>query len=181
MSGKGIEMDNFEKIEKLVEKTGISYGEAKRVLEQANGDLLDAMIILESEGKAQAPRSSTYSTQYEEQTQYVSVPMQVESTMEDDSVRVRLKRVIKKVWHFLRTNSVIARNKAGEVVFNLPLWGAAIILLMFWWITVILLVVSLFVGFKYEFVGEADLEKVNQIIDKASSAADKVKDEYNKL
>lgn len=181
MSGKGIEMDNFEKIEKLVEKTGISYGEAKRVLEQADGDLLDAMIILEREGKAQAPKSSTYSTQYEEQTQYVSVPRQVESTMEDDSVRVRLKRAMRKVWHFLRTNSVIARNKAGDVVFNLPLWGVAILLIMFWWITIILLVVSLFVGFKYEFVGEADLEKVNQIMDQASSAADKVKDEYNKL
>ena len=181
MSGKGIEMDNFEKIEKLVEKTGISYGDAKRVLEQANGDLLDAMIILEKEGKAQAPKSSTYSTQYEEQTQYVSVPMQVESAMKDDSVSARLKRLIRKVWYFLRTNSVIARNKAGEVVFNLPLWGVAILLLMFWWITIILLVVSLFAGFKYEFVGESDLEKVNQIMDKASSAADKVKDEYNKL
>ena len=92
-----------------------------------------------------------------------------------------LKRAIKKVWHLLGTNSVIARNKAGDVIFNLPLWGVAILLIMFLWITIVLLVVSLFVGFKYEFVGEADLEKVNQIIDKASSAADKVKDEYNKL
>ena len=181
MSGKGIEMDNFEKIEKLVEKTGISYGEAKRVLEQADGDLLDAIIILEREGKVQGPRSSTYSTQYEEQTQYVSVPMQVESAMEDDSTRGKLKRITRKVWHFLRTNSLMARNKTGEVVFNLPLWGAALILLMFWWITVILLLVSLFVGFTYEFVGEADLNKVNQVMDKASSAADRVKDEYNKL
>lgn len=181
MSGKGIEMDNFEKIEKLVEKTGISYGDAKRVLEQAEGDLLDAIIILEREGKAKAPKSSTYSTQYEEQSQYVSVPMQVESAMEDDSTRGKFKRAIRKIWHFLRTNSVVAMNKAGDVVVNLPLWGAALILLMFWWITVILIVVSLFVGFRYEFVGEADLGRVNQVMDKASSAAEKVKDEYNKL
>ena len=181
MSGKGIEMDNFEKIEKLVEKTGISYGDAKRVLEQADGDLLDAIIILEREGKAKAPKSSTYSTQYEEQSQYVSVPMQVESAMEDDSTRGKFKRAIRKIWHFLRTNSVVAMNKAGDVVVNLPLWGAALILLMFWWITVILIVVSLFVGFRYEFVGEADLGRVNQVMDKASSAAEKVKDEYNKL
>ena len=79
-------MDNFEKIEKLVEKTGVSYKEAKRVLEEANGDILDAMIILEQEGKAKAPKNSSYSTQYYEQSQYVSVPQQVDNLRRDGGV-----------------------------------------------------------------------------------------------
>ena len=56
-------MDNFEKVEKLVEKAGVSYADAKRALEQANGDLLDAMIILEQDGKTAAPEQPSYSTQ----------------------------------------------------------------------------------------------------------------------
>ena len=44
-------MDNFEKVEKLVIKAGVSYEEAKRALEAANGDLLDAMILLEKKAR----------------------------------------------------------------------------------------------------------------------------------
>ena len=46
-------MDNFEKVEKLREKAGVSYEEAKAALEQCNYDLLDAMISLEKQGKVQ--------------------------------------------------------------------------------------------------------------------------------
>ena len=77
--GKDYKMDNLEKVEKLVDKACVTYEEAKAALEQADGDLLDAMIILEKGGKTKAPKQSTYSTQYEEQAQYVSVATQVES------------------------------------------------------------------------------------------------------
>lgn len=175
-------MNDFEKIEKLVSKTGISYSEAKRVLEQADGDLLDAMIILEKEEKISAPKSSTYSTQYEEQRQYVSVPMQVENTRQErEKLGVKMKKLFRVVWHFLRTNSLTARNKMGEVIVSLPLWGVALVLLMFWWVTWIIVIVSLFMGVHYEFSGEADLDKANDIIGRASDAAEKVKEEYNKL
>ena len=175
-------MNDFEKIEKLLSKTGISYSDAKRVLEQANGDLLDAMIILEKEEKVTAPKSSTYSTQYEEQKQYVSVPMQVESSRNgNERMGVKIKKLLRMAWHFLRTNTLTARNKMGEVVVSLPLWGVGIILLMFWWITWIVVIASLFMGVRYELSGEANLNKANDIIGKASDAAEKVKEEYNKL
>ena len=66
-------MTNFEKVEKLVQKANVSYEEAKAALDKADGDLLDAVILLEKEGKTQAPRQSSYSTEYEQQAQYVSV------------------------------------------------------------------------------------------------------------
>ena len=37
-------MDNLEKVEKLREKTGVSYEEAKAALEATNYDVLDAII-----------------------------------------------------------------------------------------------------------------------------------------
>ena len=48
-------MDNLEKVEKLREKTGVSYEEAKEALEANNYDVLDAIIYLEKKGKVKAP------------------------------------------------------------------------------------------------------------------------------
>ena len=39
----------FEKVEKLRERANVSYEEAKNALERSNGDMLDAMILLERE------------------------------------------------------------------------------------------------------------------------------------
>ena len=40
---------------------------------------------------------------------------------------------------------------------------------------------SLFFGVTYSFKGEADMTAANKVMGKASSAAEKVKEEYNKL
>ncbi|MDO4620521.1 MAG: hypothetical protein Q4B09_07875 [Lachnospiraceae bacterium] len=48
-------MDDFEKAEKLKEKAGVTYEEAREALKMNDGNLLDAMIYLEKQGKAQAP------------------------------------------------------------------------------------------------------------------------------
>lgn len=176
-------MDILEKVEKLVEKTGVSYEDAKSALEKSEGDILDAMIVLEKEGKVQAPRNSTYSTQYDDQQQYVSVSMQVENARQEDDARAsaKIKRGLRKIWHFLKTNYLIQKNKKGETVMTLPLWAAALILLMFSWITVIFVIGSLFLGYRYEFSGETNLKVANDVMDKASTVAEKVKEEYNKL
>ena len=44
-------MNHFEMAQTLREKTGISYEEARRALEQAGWDILEAMVALEKEGK----------------------------------------------------------------------------------------------------------------------------------
>lgn len=41
-------MDEYEKIEKLRTRANVTYEEAKAAFGEANGDLLEAMIILES-------------------------------------------------------------------------------------------------------------------------------------
>ena len=49
-------MTNFEMVETLREKANVTYEEARDALEAANWDLLDAMLLLEKEGKV--PESS---------------------------------------------------------------------------------------------------------------------------
>ena len=44
-------MDNYQKVEQLVNKAGCSYEDAKVALEACGWDMLDAVISLEREGK----------------------------------------------------------------------------------------------------------------------------------
>jgi hypothetical protein len=51
----------IEQVEKLMERTDISYAEAKTALEAADGDILEAIIALEKAGKT-ANQTGSYST-----------------------------------------------------------------------------------------------------------------------
>ena len=180
-------MTNFEKVEKLVQKANVSYEEAKAALDKADGDLLDAVILLEKEGKTQAPRQSSFSTEYEQQTQYVSVAGKVEddrrSYDKEEQRRERRERAKKgfgNIVDFLTRNFLFIKRN-GDVVVKLPLWAVILIFLAAWHISIIAVIVSLFFGVTYSFRGEADMNAANTVMDKASSAAEKVKEEYNKL
>ena len=60
-------MDKLNIVEKLREKTGITYEEAKRVLEINNWDILDSILYLEEQGKVKRPSDSIfYTNEYNE-------------------------------------------------------------------------------------------------------------------
>ncbi|NLM50574.1 MAG: ubiquitin, partial [Clostridiaceae bacterium] len=62
-------MVTLEQAERLCARANISYEEAKRILEETNGDLLEAVIRLEKEGKVTPPKNDgSYSTQEEEKS-----------------------------------------------------------------------------------------------------------------
>ncbi|MCL2628981.1 MAG: ubiquitin [Oscillospiraceae bacterium] len=48
-------MTQLEKVEKLREKSSVTYAEAKEALDKSGGDILDALIYLENQGKSTAP------------------------------------------------------------------------------------------------------------------------------
>ena len=171
-------MDNFEKVEKLVQKAGVTYEEAKNALERANGDLLDAMILLEREGKTQ-PAGGTYSTQYEDQAQYIPVDAQTTNARGGNGSG-KAKEIFRKIWRVLSRNAMVI-EKNGDTVVKLPLWAVLLILLTCWWIVLILLIVSLFFGYRYSFRGEADLKVANDVMEKAANAAEKAKEEFDKI
>ena len=66
---KGVKiMDKLEKVEKLREKTGVSYEDAKNALEACDYDLLDAIIYLEKLDKVKAPDVDSFVTGGDQQT-----------------------------------------------------------------------------------------------------------------
>ncbi len=60
-------MEMIEKVERLRERANVTYEEARAALEMTGGDLLDAIVLLEKQGKLKEPAHSTFSTEYEEQ------------------------------------------------------------------------------------------------------------------
>lgn len=52
----------IEQVEKLQERANVSYEEAKDALEKCEGDILEALIMLEKDGKTAKPGAGSYST-----------------------------------------------------------------------------------------------------------------------
>ena len=181
------EMELFEKVEKLVQKSGCTYEEAKMALDLTDGDMLEAMILLEKQGKA-APQGGSYSTRYESQPQYVPVIVEEKKRerggagtgMKGEGGQ-KVKEFLKKVWHVLSSNYLVI-DRRGEQMAKLPFWVALLILLGSWFLILALVVVSLFFGFTYSFEGEKEREMraANEVMDKFSRAAESAKDEFRK-
>lgn len=168
-------MDTFEKVEKLREKANVTFEEAKAALDEANGDLLDAMILLEKQGKAET-KKETYSTK-EENTEVLVV---------DQPEKQEKKRgnaftdKVKALWHKSCENYFVIERE-DQVMLNLPIWVFIIILIFSWHVTLIAMIVALFFGCRYSFKGVDEMKAANSVCEKASEAAEKVKEEYNKL
>ena len=168
-------MDNFEKVEKLREKANVTFEEAKAALEEANGDLLDAMILLEKQGKAEA-RKESYSTKDEPSSLIVVDEPEKKEKKRGNAFTDKLKAL----WHKSCENYfVVERNE--ETIINIPIWVFIIILIFTWHVTLAAMIIALFFGCRYSFKGAAEMKLANDVCDKVSEAADKVKEEYKKL
>ena len=176
-------MDEFEKVEKLRQRANVTYEEAREALKESDGDLLDAMVYLEKQGKVDAPKESTHSTEYEKQSQYKDVKETVsgqEKKEEKRSFGQKFKHFIQIVCKKLQENSLHIEHKDVEVV-SLPLWAVLLVLLFTWHVVWILILVSLFFDCHYHLEGKDNMDSANDVMEKASAAAEHVKDEFEKL
>ncbi len=173
-------MDNLEKVEKLRERANISYEEARRVLEENNWDMLDAIVALEKEGKTAGPVNSEYSTSYEQQTDYEPVKETVyDSKNAKKHAGNNVGAAIRKFFKICKNNSFCIR-KEENLVFKIPLLLMLLLVIWSWKLIAILLIVGLFFGLRYSFEGKDDLKEANDFMDTAGRAADKVKGEFSR-
>ena len=166
-------MDTFEKVEKLREKANVTFEEAKAALEEANGDLLDAMILLERQGKAD-PRRESYSTKDDNEVIIVDEPEKEKKHGNAFTDKLKV------LWHKSCENYFVI-EKDEDTILNIPIWAFIIILLLTWHVTLIAMVVALFFGCRYSFKGADEMKAANEVFEKASEAAEKAKESYNNL
>ena len=171
-------MDIMEKVEQLREKADISYEEARAVLEETNGDLLDALILLEQCGKVKRP-----------ETEMIARPVTPEESEEAaDSSRTaagsgsacgngKVKGTAKNILNILKSNFFNV-NRKGELLFRMPAWAFVLILIFFWETVVPVMIIALLFDVRYSFSGKDDLETANRFMDKVGSVADEVTGEF---
>lgn len=177
-------MDKLEKVEKLREKTGVSYEDAKRALEASDYDMLDALIFLEKEGKAGAEAAS-YTTK--EESTGANDFEQAQQEYARDSEKVSAGDVLKKVtdWCVGAVKKCceikFEVTRKGKEIIKLPLLVLIIALILAFWITAAALIIGLFCGLKYSLNGLGKVgDSINGMCDKASEACENIKEDIQR-
>ncbi|MDR0446783.1 MAG: ubiquitin [Oscillospiraceae bacterium] len=170
-------MTTLEQVEKLRERANVSFEEAKAALEEAGGDLLDALILLERQGKTAAPaRGGSYSgAQHAPENEPRREGSAIHGGEGFKKFLREVGRIMIKLINRGNANYLDASHR-GETKLSCPVTVLVVLLIFFFWIVVPLMIVGLFTGWRYRFRGE-DLgrESVNSVIEKAESAAEELK------
>ena len=194
-------MENYQKIERLVNTAGCSYEEAREALESTGWDMIDAVIRLEREGKVKKAEAENTAQKTEEAVEVVpevsSEKISGENSQqityilddaagdkgntggsENDSAPKRKRGLWKRIKRILTKNRMVILKSNGQQIADLPIWIPVIALVAFFWATLILAVLAMVFGCRFHFEGE-DLGKtnINNTMDKATDYAEKVKND----
>ena len=181
-------MVTLEQVEKLREYADVSYDEAKAALENAGGDILQALIDLERQGKAKPPQGGG---------QYNSGSIQLSGNTEQEENKKekaqfkcnsneksafsrnmgRFFRWMGEIIHKGNVNALVV-EKNGTSIMRLPITVLVILLICAFWIVVPLLVIGMFFSFRYYFQGpDIKSSKVNDAMDTVANAAEEIKND----
>lgn len=184
-------MENFEKIEQLVNKAGCTYEDAKAALEGNGWDMIDAIISLERDGKVKK-ESAAYTAKPAQEAEIVSEVV-VDSTgsrsgnQSNGGNSGRSEKAAKKKGLWSRIKSILTDNRlviiksSGQQLADVPIWIPVLALICFFWATLILAVIAMVFGCRFHFEG-ADLGKINinDTMDKATDYAEKVRNDLTR-
>ena len=178
-------MDKLEKVEKLREKTGVSYEDAKNALEACDYDLLDAIIYLEKLDKVKATEVEESFTTGEEQKTSTEFE-QAQQTYTNDCNKVTFGQMMDKFFKWCgkvlkkSVDSTFIVERRGQTMINVPVLVLVIALILAFWVVLPLLVVGLFCECRYHFEGIGDINvNLNSACDKMADSVDNLKSDVN--
>lgn len=154
-------MDHLEMVEKLREKANVSYEEASAALEKCNWDLLDALLLLEGEGRLnesgeKASRTESYSTR----------PKPQKEKKEGHGGFAMLMHGLAQVVKRLNTVQLLIK-KNGEERLSLSMLAVLLLALLSIWAVLIAAVVAMIFGYRFSVKGLSFDDSVNAAMDKA--------------
>lgn len=191
----------LEQVEKLREKAvGLTYEEAKALLEQTDGDLLDALILLERQGRT-APGGGYFTTRPGgEEGDRPEAPPHAEywRRVHGDPKNPHGRHVwafeckdwrgwLRELWsafvNILRhsTENQFEVWRKGQMMTSIPLLILVILLIVAFWISIPLLLGGLIFGCRYRFSGpDLGKDSINEVIGSVSKTVDDVVDQVKK-
>ena len=174
-------VDKLNLVEKLREKTGITYEDAKRVLEINNWDILDAILDLEKQGKVKGPSVSIfYTNEYkesyeEENTEYNFEEIKKDSNYKSNNTFEGIFEVICKA---IDTCNNIFIEIIGKNNFFLKFQITVVIFLLIFgfWLLIPLVVIGLFLDIEFSVESKKiNTNKINDILSKILKEVQKIK------
>ena len=180
---------NLELVEKLVEKTGLSYGEAKQALERTDWDILEAIIQLEAQGKVHSGKTAQYSTNGEnsasQENQQNQQGKQSKQSKDSSHSGESFKKASKNFGDFMKeifdkgNKNSLVMHRNNEKKIELPVTAFVVLLIFCFWVIIPLMIVALFFGCRFSFSGsELGKDSVNSAMGKATDIADNIKSEF---
>jgi len=189
-------MITLEQVEQLRTKADVTYEEARQALEAANGDLLDAVILLELQGKVKPPaaaaRSAREQKEHRNETERTDTGSATvdsasaggngekeekkntghrEGTDAGSMFKTFFAWVKRQVQAGNRNNFVVMRG--DRTMLTLPITALVLLTIFFFWAVVVLVVIGLFCGFRVSFAGpDIRGDAANTILHSAADAAD---------
>jgi len=177
-------MSTLEQVEKLREKANVSFAEAKAALDATGGDLLDALIHLEKQGKVTPPAGGGYYSSKDAEAD--EKEKTEESSKSSEEHGESFSDMLKRFGHFCASainkgnNNYFEAERKGNVVISLPVTVMVLLLIFLFWIIVPLIIIGLFFGFRYHFRGrELGKDSLNRVMDSATDKAEDIKKSFN--
>ena len=152
-------MDHYEMVETLRAKANVTYEEAKAALEASDWDMLDALVLLESEGKVNGAPEFTTKEKVEETCR----------SARKSEVRGNLSMLgawIRKMITLGNRNQFVISRKGSELV-AMPLTVMALLMVLVWPFSLIVLFAGFFLGTRYAFRGPDINTTVTDFVNKA--------------
>ena len=156
-------MDHYEMVENLRTKANVTYEEAKAALEKSDWDMLDALVLLEGEGKVNG--GAEYTTKEKKAA--------CEGQTRRCEAKASLGRLfawVKKMFSMGNSNQFVISRKGSEIV-SVPITVMAILTLVVWPFSMVVLFLGLFLGTRYSFRGPDINTRVSDFVNKAQDKA----------
>ena len=154
-------MDHYEMVETLRAKANVTYEEAKAALENSDWDMLDALVLLESEGKVNGAPEFTTKEKTDEAQQTIR---------NGKGSLSKLGAWIRKMITLGNQNQFVISRKGEEMV-AMPLTVMALLMILVWPFSLIVLFAGFFLGTRYSFRGPDINTTVNAFVAKAQDKA----------
>ena len=184
-------MEEFAKVEKLVEITGVSFEDARNALRACDGEIVDAMVYLEKLGKVSSVKSNSIDPRFapisEEEIRAAAAKREAERILRHAQFEEKCAKHRSAFGEFLRktmrflTHNKITISKEGQEFASIPLLAALIICSISVGFAVVAVFVSMMFGYDYSFKGESNFDAANRAMAQVGSAAGNVKAEYDRL
>ena len=155
-------MDHYEMVENLRSKANVTYEEAKAALEASDWDMLDALVLLEGEGKVNQATPEFTTKEKEE-------PRRPARSREKGSLS-KLGAWIRKMITLGNNNQFVINRKGTEMV-SMPITVMALLTVLVWPFSLVLLFVGLFLSCRYSFCGPDINATLNDMMGKAQEKA----------